>query len=251
MKSLLVSLFCLTSFVCVQTGRINSYKSIEEIPCPDRYTRVKFNENSYTGYLRRLELKTENNTVFLYDGSKKRSQNVHFAVLKIDVGTRDLQQCADACMRLRAEYLFSGERYSEIKFNFLSDGKPRYYTDYAKGDYSYKKFRKYMNYVFAYANTASLHQEMSAKTIETITAGDVFIQKRNPYGHAITVMDVAVNSTGKKIFLLSQSYMPAQEIHILNNPTNRSISPWFEADFGDVLQTPEWNFLSSDLKCFE
>jgi hypothetical protein len=40
--------------------------------------------------------------VLLYNGAPKFRQDVHAAVIDIDVGTRDLQQCADATMRLRA-----------------------------------------------------------------------------------------------------------------------------------------------------
>jgi hypothetical protein len=44
--------------------------------------------------------------------------------------------------------------------------------------------------------------------------------------------------------------MPAQEIQILKNPNNSSLSPWYAVDFGTSLQTPEWTFSSSQLKRF-
>ena len=57
-----------------------------------------------------------------------------------------------------------------------------------------------MDYIFAYANTSSLHDQLKPKTIDNLAAGDIFIQKGNPYGHAITVMDVSIHKTsGKKI----------------------------------------------------
>ncbi len=34
--------------------------------------------------------------------------------------------------------------------------------------------------------------------------------------------------TRKKVYLLAQSYMPAQQIHILVNPANSLLSPWYE-----------------------
>ena len=168
----------------------------------------------------------------------------------MEIGTRDLQQCADAVMRLRGEYLYQQKKYDAIHFNFLSDAKPRYFTTYAKGDYSYKKFRKYMDYIFSYANTASLHNEMLPVSIENMQIGDVFIQKGNPYGHAVIVVDMAVNEQGKKVFILAQSYMPAQDIQILINPNNPDLSPWYEVRKGNLV-TPEWIFSSNDLKRFQ
>ncbi|MCH8317342.1 MAG: hypothetical protein IIA88_02400, partial [Bacteroidetes bacterium] len=68
----------------------------------------------------------------------------------------------------------------------------------------------------------------------------------------IIVVDLAVNpKTNEKIFLLAQSYMPAQEIQILKNPNNDKISPWYSVNFGEELETPEWTFNKTDLKRFE
>jgi len=230
----------------------SSYKYIKSIPVPDGFKRVDSESNSYAFFIQNLELKQDNNIVYLYNGEKKYNQNAQFAVLKIDVGTSDLQQCADAVMRLRGEFLYSQKKYSEIHFNFLSDGKPRYFDTYAEGDYSYKKFRKYMNYIFSYANTSSLLDELKSVEITEMQIGDVFIQKGSPYGHAITVVDMAENSeTGEKIFMIAQSYMPAQEIHILKNFNNNDFSPWYTIDFGKSLYTPEWTFTNNDLHRFQ
>ena len=81
--------------------------------------------------------------------------------------------------------------------------------------------------------------------------GDFFIKSNPPpaTGHAINVVDVVVNKTNKKkMFMLSQSYMPAQETHILINPENGSV--WYSLDeFKDIV-TPEWRFTVSQLKRF-
>ncbi len=52
------------------------------------------------------------------------------------------------------------------------------------------------------------------------------------------------------MMLLAQSYMPAQELQILKNPNNTSLSPWYNIDFGTTLETPEWTFSSSQLRRF-
>ncbi|MBK7139361.1 MAG: hypothetical protein IPH74_10160 [Bacteroidetes bacterium] len=76
------------------------------------------------------------------------------------------------------------------------------------------------------------------------------LSKASP-GHAVIVVDVAKNEkTGETLFLLAQSYMPAQEIHLLKNPNDGGISPWYSADFGNVLITPEYTFTANQLKEF-
>jgi hypothetical protein len=64
-------------------------------------------------------------------------------------------------------------------------------------------------------------------------------------------MDMAENVEGKRIFLLAQSYMPAQDIHILKNPRNKILSPWYELNtYQDEIITPEWDFVQTDLRRF-
>ena len=106
-----------------------------------------------------------------------------------------------------------------------------------------------MNMVFAYAGTLSLAKELQPVTIEEIQVGDVFIQGGSP-GHAVIVMDMAINAAGDKRFLLAQSYMPAQDIQVLQNPKSEVSSPWFELPPGEQMETPEWNFTVHDLKRF-
>jgi hypothetical protein len=104
-----------------------------------------------------------------------------------------------------------------------------------------------MDQVFAYAGTYSLDRELDGARIADIRPGDVFIKGGFP-GHAVLVADVVENESGEKRFLLMQSYMPAQEIHVLKNPAATDGSPWYGTDFGPVLVTPEWTFSKDQLK---
>jgi len=45
-----------------------------------------------------------------FSGEKIANQNNHEAVFNLDVGNQDLQQCADAIIRLRSEYLFKSKK---------------------------------------------------------------------------------------------------------------------------------------------
>lgn len=218
---------------------------------PEGYNRIEAPQNSFHAFLQDLPLKEYGTEVLYYNGKVKKNQNVYCSVVDLPIGDRNLHECADAVMRLKADYLFQQKKYAEIHFNFLSDGKPRYFKDYANGDYSEKKFRSYLNWVFAFANSASLHDEMKpVDNIQNIQPGDVLIQKKNPYGHAVIVVDMAKDADGKKIVLLAQSYMPAQEIQILINSNDADISPWYHLEEGDI-HTPEWEFVSGHLRRFK
>lgn len=240
---------------------------IKRFDSPEGYERMLYKAQSYEIWLRNSRLKAYNTPVYLFNGDLKKNQHIHAAVLSFDVGTSDLQQCADAVMRLRAEYLFQKKAFDSITFTFTNGTKAPYskwrngYRAHVSGnnvtwvkkanvDTSYAAFRKYMNTVFMYCGTYSLSKELKAVSIANIKAGDVFITGGFP-GHAMIVMDVAKNkTTGKKVFMLAQSYMPAQDIHVVKNLNNAEISPWFEIPEDSTLDTPEWTFGVGDLKRF-
>lgn len=214
------------------------------IPPPAGFTRTTTPPGSFAEWLRGLPMKPRGAPVLLHTGAKKWRQDVHAAVVDIDTGPRDLQQCADAIMRLRAEWLWSANRRSEIGFNY-TDGKRRSFPSSGKNDYG--AFRKYMNAVFAYAGTYSLERELKSVAAADIAIGDVFIKGGFP-GHAVLVADMATDAAGDKRFLLLQSYMPAQEIHVLKNPASRDGSPWYGAPVTYPFVTPEWTFPAGSLK---
>ncbi|MTI47051.1 MAG: hypothetical protein FH761_04385 [Firmicutes bacterium] len=236
------------------------------IKTPKGYGRTQVKENSFCEYLRKLHLKPDGSKVLYYNGQVK-NREVHVAVIDMDVGERDLQQCADAIMRLRAEYLFEQKKYDKIHFNFTNgfrvdyikwiqgnrvkvEGNNSYWTQSTDYSNTYEDLREYLNMVFAYAGTLSLSNELTSIQDDDLNIGDVIIQGGSP-GHAVIVVDMAENiQSGKKIFLLAQSYMPAQSIHILKNPMNSDLSPWYELNFNDELHTPEWTFDRDDFKRF-
>jgi len=214
---------------------------IGQIPVPEGYQRMTQLSGSFGEWLRKLHLK-DDNRVFLYDGRLKANQSAQYAVIDISVGKRDLQQCADAVMRLRAEYFYNRKEYDSIDF---TDNNKTHYRLKRNADRA--EFNNYLEKVFSYCGTLSLANQLKpAKGIEGIKPGDVLIKGGSP-GHAVIVVDVAINAQGKKIFMIAQSYMPAQDIHLLVNPENRN-SPWYEIPEGNSIRTPEWIFEKSQLK---
>lgn len=245
------------------------YKSalINLISPPKGYNRIDLNKNSFGDWLRHLPLR-ENNTVYLYDGEEKLYQYAHFRIIDIDVGDKDLQQCADAVMRLRAEYLYSEKQFEKIHFNY-TNGTTIPFSKWSSGLYpsvkgskvawvkssnnnsSYTSFKKYLTSIFMYAGTASLEKELKERNIDDIFPGDVFIKGGFP-GHAVIVLDVAINpKTKDRCFMLAQSYMPAQDIHVLQNFENEELSPWYSISELELnFRTPEWTFSTNQLKSF-
>jgi len=227
---------------------------------PSGFTRKNYISGTFGNYLQQLPLKPAGTLTKRYNGETKPNK-VAAAVIEISVGNSDLQQCADAIMRLRAEWLFSEKRFNDISFN-LTNGFNMKYSEWKQGkrlnaacngwntggtaSETHDDFMNYMKKIFTYAGTLSLSKELQTKNIANLEAGDVFIKGGSP-GHAVVVVDVAEGREGK-VFLLAQSYMPAQDIEILKNLNNAGMSPWFKASEIGILETPEWDFDWSQLK---
>ncbi len=245
----------------------NPWPTIGAIPLPPGFHRIKANPHDFASWLRSVPLKKDR-TVYLYNGTPKRNQDAQFAVLDISVGNQDLQQCADAVIRLRAEFLYANRNFINIDFfteqrvrlNFLewANGmrfhllSSRLVPYTLSGDRHYCENRScfdgYLNTVFTYCGTRSLEQQLVPADYSHIAAGDVLIKGGSP-GHAMLVVDAAEDSAGHRIFLLAQSYMPAQDIHIVINPGDGRPSPWYRDDPSESLvETPEWTFTTNQLR---
>ncbi|MBL7702115.1 MAG: hypothetical protein JNM14_07690 [Ferruginibacter sp.] len=220
---------------------LNPYKHIKAIPLPAGFERIKADSGSFTGYLRNIGLKSQT-TVYLFNGQPKRNQDAQFALLNISTGNKDLQQCADAVMRLRAEYLFSQKQFDQIIFYDNAHAVYKFSAPFTRDH-----FDKYLSRVFGMCGSASLSKQLKpVNRFSEIKPGDVLIRGGFP-GHAVIVMDVAINDAGKKIYLLAQSFMPAQDIHVLKNPANADLTPWYEVNDDEIILTPEYTFKRSEL----
>ncbi|MFQ6599712.1 DUF4846 domain-containing protein [Flavobacterium sp. C3NV] len=262
--------FCFFSFS--KTNNTNKSNLLgntiqQRFQLPQGFVREEESKTSFAFFLRNIPLKPLGSDVLYFDGTIKSNRNIYEAVVDLPIGKQDLHQCADAVMRLRADYFYSQKQYDKIHFNFTNGfrvdfskwvegyriaikGNKTSWVKTAKPSDSYQTYWKYLETVFMYAGTASLEKELKSINALDIKIGDVFIKGGFP-GHAVIVVDVAVNpKNNQKIMLLAQSYMPAQEIQILKNPNNSSLSPWYAVDFGTSLKTPEWTFSSSQLKRF-
>ncbi|NML64545.1 DUF4846 domain-containing protein [Hymenobacter sp. RP-2-7] len=231
--------------------------------------RVPVAAGSWGEWLRGLPLRPAGTPARLYNGQLKDRQDVVAAVVNIDVGTQDLQQCADAVIRLRAEYLFS-QNPNRVHFH-LTTGYDFWFLDYAAGHTfrvkneevlpaakpaeapTYAAFKRYLLPTFGYAGTLSLRRDLRPVPLAEVQPGDVLLHGGRP-GHAVLVADVAENPrTGQRYLLLAQSYMPAQNIHLLRNLDAPALGAWFAVPGPEAteLATPEWTFGTQELGRFE
>jgi len=244
-----------------------SAETIESrVAVPQGWKRRSAAPGTFAAWLRGLPVKPGRPKVHLWNGKEKLNQEAHHVVLDVDVGKRDRQQCADAVMRLRAEFLRQSGKNDDICFRF-TDGTPARWQAWKDGmrprlssrrttwartaapDASYSSFRRYLDMVFSYAGTLSLSRELDrVADSRRIEAGDVFIQGGSP-GHAVLVVDVAEDVSGRRAVLLAQSYMPAQDIHVLRNPASPG-NPWYVIEGDRLLTTPEWDFPAGSLRRF-
>jgi hypothetical protein len=224
--------FTLLSFTATETV-------FTRFAAPEGFKRIRCATGSFGAWLQSRPLKPRGTKTLTYRGNIARTDDYTAAVVDMSIGQYDLQQCADAVIRLRAEYLFAKKDFRAIHFNFTS-GFNCDFIHYADGyryqpnetwkktavkDYSHASFLRYLDLVFSYAGTLSLEKELNkVDNPATIQAGDIFIKGGSP-GHCFIVMNVSINSAGQRKFMLAQSFIPAQNIQLLQYGT-----PWFSLD---------------------
>ena len=239
---------------------------------PEGFERI-YNDG-YSKFLRQFPLK-KNNIVKFYDGypeKEKPNYDSWDAVFDYDLGTHKYHECADSVIYLYSKYNWVAKNYKNLEFH-TKLGTSLKYNDYLNGvkykgndnwtdlinDWTnpkprlnnLKNFEAWLKIVFGWANTYSIDEYNSIKiNILDMRPGDFFVRSYpDSVGHAINVVDVVVNQTNnKKMYMLSQSYMPAQETHILINPQNGSV--WYTLDEFEDIITPEWSFNVTQLKRF-
>ena len=240
----------------------------DRILAPTGYNWVNEEPNSFGAFLQNIQLKADKSPILDYTGLPISNQSAHVAILNYDVGNRDLQQCADAVIRLRAEYLFEMGNSSEIAFHFTS-GVLFTWEQYSNGyraivsgnnvsfaktkseDDSYPNFRKYLDAVYNYAGTISLNKETtSISNDEDIKSGDILVTTGSP-GHALIIVGKAMNANNEAVFLLAEGYTPAQSIHIIKNDGN-DINPWYKLSTKDKeTVTARYTFKPINIRKFK
>lgn len=191
--------------------------------------KAEYDKGSFAYYVQHFPRK-KSTTVKAWDGTILKNRSL--GVLDIDVP--QYQQCADAIIRLHAEWLYKQKRYRDIHYNFtngfkcdfvhwangyrvkVKGNKTSWYRVTNKKDYSYQNFKKYLEQVFYYAGTISLSKELSECNYMP-NIGDVFVISGE---HAVIIVD-KIYHNNRPYYLFAQSWIPAQNIEIISGYNKR------------------------------
>ncbi len=228
------------------------------LPTPAGWNRLGAEEGTLSMWLRHLPVRADRSSVQTWDGRTIRAPAA--AVVAMDVGERDLQQCADTAIRLLSEYRWVAGTAESLAWTFTS-GDRTAWADWRDGEGfvvsgatvervrgaarpdSHASFRGWLDLVFTYAGTRSLARELAAVQ-GPLEPGDVFVSPGSP-GHAVVILDIAEHPDGRRAALLGQGFMPAQELHVLDGrgvSTDVIGGSWFVLpEAADALiDTPSW-----------
>ena len=225
-------------------------------PPPTGYRRVSVGPESFAAWLRTLPIRTDRMQVRSYRDEPLSRPSA--GIVAMDVGERDLMQCADSVIRLHAEYLWAHGRQNEAAYRFTSGDKTRW-TDWVSGERfriegsqvkrtqgpprapSHAVYRRWLDLVFTYAGTRSLARDAAQPPVNAeVEAGEFYVEAGSP-GHAVIVLDVVTNGNGVRLGLLGQGFMPAEDIHVLTSSLAVD-GVWFRLPKreDEALPTPSW-----------
>ena len=233
----------------------------ERFAPPVGFTRVPVEPGSFAEFLRTLPIRTDRQVVLDY--RSRPLQRPAAAVVYLDVGETDSQQCADTAIRLHAEWRFGRGEAAQSAYHFTSGDRVRF-ADWVAGERvvaagrgitrhrgapraaGHASFRAWLALVFRYAGTQSLRLDTTAVPEDAaLEAGDVFVDPGSP-GHAVVLLDVAGAPDGRRVALVGQGYMPAEDLHVLGaGPPATLEGVWFVLpEAGGQLATPSWRAFS-------
>jgi hypothetical protein len=226
----------------------------DRIAPPAGFSRISIAKDAFGAWLRRLPLAAPGTPVLSHRGGVilPADHDNLAAVVALDIGNQDLQQCADSVIRLHAEWRWSQGHRDHLYQ--AADKTPMPFEHWARGervvghgssiawtpatrrpDSSHAAFRGYLDAVFGWTNTVALARDTVPVALADLRPGDFVVQPGSP-GHAVLVLDLATAPDGRRAVLLGQGFMPAQNFQVLR-PTPESA--WFMLA-PDALKTPFW-----------
>ena len=192
-----------------------SADEILDIAVPKGYERIVYPADSFSGWIQRLPLKADSK--ILTHTGKYLTDRMYNRLGVLDLPllfSEDLEQCADYCMRMWADYHKESDQLDSM-FLYSYGGEKQYF---ASSGLSYIDF---LYRAFNYSNThslkaGSLHIEEKAQDgTPNLRPGDMIVQNdTGGIGHVSMIVDSSEDESGNRLYLVGFSFMPAQEFHI-------------------------------------
>ena len=215
---------------------------IQRFSEPQGFQRIKVAEGSFADWLRNLPLKTPGSPVLDFKGCifKQADDSTVAAVIDLDIQGRRLEQCMDILLRLHSSYFTEIRKQDSLAFP-MPDGlmlpwkkwhrgwRPEfkglhfYLAHKAVTDKSQQNFQSWLNEIYANIGSHTFYHYYKTIPLADFQIGD-FIVRKNRKGHAVMILDMAVNPQGQKMVMVGQGDTPACEFYILKN---RDGSVWF------------------------
>jgi len=234
-------------------------------PAPSGYVRAPLAEGSFGAWLRGLPVRLDRHSVEDYRGRAVTfSGRWSAAVIALDVGEKNLQQCADTALRLHAEWLWSRGDTQALRYHFTSGDESRFSEWVAGRKLAVEgatvrevqvapvpadrvALRAWLEQLFMYAGTRSLALDSEAVGLDAaLLPGDLLLHPGSP-GHVVIVLDVVEREgSGDQLALIGQGSMPAQELHVLRGDARQTVDGvWFRFPQGreQGVRVPGWGTL--------
>ncbi len=200
-------------------------RSVGEIAVPSGCSRAAVQAHSFGAWLRALPLKRDTQ-IRGFDGSTIRN-GIYSVLAVVDMPLlfrRDLEQCADFCMRFWAEYHKAADMLDAL-YLFEYSGKK---TRFRSSGLSYQAF---LRRAFNGSNSHSLKKGCSGVDADDAAPGDMIVQnERGGIGHVSMILDACVSAKGERYYLIGFGFMPAQEFHIEKADAAHGRAGWFTLD---------------------
>ena len=192
------------------------------IPAPEGYKRIYYPDNTFSRWVQNLPLKN-NRKISSHDGG--HVLRAYYRILAVVdrplLFKQDLEQSADYCMRLWADY---HKEKGKLEKLYLFD----YHGNKKLFKKSKKPFMEFLKLAMAYSNSHSLKKGCIPVHPDSLRPGDLLVQnEKGSLGHASMVLDVCENHEEKKLYLIGYSFIPAQEFHIEKAGETCGIGGWF------------------------
>jgi hypothetical protein len=181
-------------------------------------------------------------------------------VVDMDIKGRRLEQCMDILVRLYTEFLWKKNQGDNLqlplpggywlKWKEWSEGfRPVFkgidvkIIKSSKSDTTYSAYKSFLNTVYSESHTQQFFHAYLPIDRTDVKIGDIII-KKGTKGHAVMIVDMAINEQGDMIALIGNGDTPACQVFILRY--NKE-TPWVPLYFNkEVLALPLKRKLSWD-----